>query len=102
MPIFLIDADIRFAVRWFGGRVADPKLHDRTVVRHAWDEGSTIVTANGSDFVRYMLEHQRTHPCQADHCHDLAGLIVLPNHEFRAKLAFDAVSRRGLRARDTW
>jgi hypothetical protein len=98
MPTFLIDADVRFARDWVGGRIASPRWHDRTVVQSAWDDGSTIVTANGSDFVRYMLEHQRSHPCRKDKCHDLAGLIVIPNHEFRAKRAFDAVSKRGLRA----
>lgn len=48
-----------------------------------------------------MLEHQRRHPCQVDKCHDLDGLIVLPNHEFQARLPVEAVGRRGLRGGKT-
>jgi hypothetical protein len=95
----LIDADVPFARDLFGGRLASAKLEDPQVVMLAWKSDLTIVTANGADFTRYFLEHQRRHPCTKNACHDMSGLIVLPNPELKARNAFQAVTRRnGLRA----
>lgn len=84
MPAFMIDHDIQFAVQWLTGRIADGKWKDPEVVRRAWNDVLIIVTANGTDFVREILRHQRTRPCAADNCHDMNGLVVIPNHEFKA------------------
>lgn len=95
----LIDHDVAFARAWFGGIVADGRLSDDEVTAEAWETLRTVVTANGGDFVRALLRHQRTHPCTKTYCHDMNGLIVIPNHEFRAKNAVEAVRKRnGLRA----
>lgn len=98
----MIDHDVQFARQWFSGRIADGKWKDPEVVRRSWDDALTIVTANGTDFVREILRHQRKHPCTADNCHDMNGLVVIPNHEFKAKNALDAAVRKGgLRAGKT-
>jgi|HubBroStandDraft_5_1064220.scaffolds.fasta_scaffold21043_6 hypothetical protein len=94
----LIDHDVAFARTWFGGVVADGRLSDAEVTARAWDSLQTVVTANGGDFVRAFLNHQRTHPCTKTDCHDMNGLIVIPNHEFRAQNAVNAMEKRtGLR-----
>jgi hypothetical protein len=99
MPGFLIDHDVDFARKWFPGNVADGKWSDPEVVAKAWDDTSTIVTANGGDLAREVLKYQRTHPCTKSECHDMFGLVVIPNHEFRARNAIEAVAKkRGLRA----
>jgi hypothetical protein len=96
----LIDHDVSHARKWFGGRVADA-VPDREVVEEAWDGENTIVTANGAHFVKHMLAHQRTHT-HGLRCHDMSGLVVVPNQEFRAENAIAALrKRRGVRFGNT-
>lgn len=89
----LIDHDVSHSQKWFGGRVADA-VPDPEVVEEAWDGEDTIVTANGGHFVKYMLAHQRVHT-HGLHCHDMSGLVVIPNKEFRAENAIAAMRKRG-------
>jgi hypothetical protein len=98
----LIDRDVAFAQEWFGGTVADGRMSDDELTRQAWRDIATVVTANGPDFVRAFLQHRQKHRCTKNNCQDMNGLVVIPNHEFRAKNAVEAVKkRRSLRAGDT-
>ena len=98
MATLLIDHDVAFSRDWFGGLVADGRRTDSEITTEAWNTLKTAVTANGSVFVRAFLNHHRRHPCTKSGCHDLNGLIVIPNHEFRARNALVAADKlRSLR-----
>jgi len=50
---------------------------DEAIVKLAWDRQLIIVTGNGDDFTTEMLKFQ-SKTAKRD-CHDLFGLIILPN-----------------------
>lgn len=93
---FLIDHDIAWAAEeLFPGDVANGKLKDPDVVKLGWDREATIVTANGTDFIREILLFQKSHS-QGKSCTDLFGLIIIPNARFAAENAVsDGLRRRG-------
>lgn len=51
---------------------------DSVIVERAADEQLIIVTANGRDFLGAIETYQKKQ--MWDECHDLYGLLVLPNH----------------------
>ena len=88
---FLLDRDVSKVAALFPKKrtktLSDVGLSERAkdseIVREAWERELTIVTGNGDDFVREIKAFQgRT--TRAD-CHELYGLIVLPNGYERQK-----------------
>ena len=82
---FLIDNDSQAASRFFPDKRAislsqaklDSSASDAEVVAAAWDMECIIVTANGQDFEKEIKQFlQKT---QREDCHDLFGLVVIPN-----------------------
>lgn len=82
---FLLDRDVSKVASLFPRKrtktLADVGLsenaRDSEIVTKAWERGLTIVTGNGDDFVREIDAFQsRT---KRKDCHELHGLIVLPN-----------------------
>jgi len=82
---FLVDRDVAKAASFFPHKrthttaqmgLAD-NASDEAIVKLAWERQSTIVTGNGDDFIKEMLRFQRR-TAKRD-CHDLFGLIILPN-----------------------
>jgi hypothetical protein len=82
---FLIDNDCSSAARYFPKKRVitlqqakpAPNTPDSDVVARAYELSCTIVTANGPDFEaamrHFLLKTQRKD------CHDLYGLVVIPN-----------------------
>jgi hypothetical protein len=82
---FLIDNDSQAASQYFPGKrvvsLSQAKLassaSDAEVVAAAWEMECIIVTANGPDFEKEIQRFlQKT---QQNDCHDLFGLVVIPN-----------------------
>jgi hypothetical protein len=69
------------------------RARDSEIVGEVWDRNLTIVTGNGDDFVREINIFQgRTTRAI---CHDLYGLIVLPNgYEHQKRLLQGALALR--------
>jgi hypothetical protein len=65
---------------------------DETIVKLAWERGWTIVTGNGDDFSEKIIEFQRK--VERKVCHDLSGLIILPNGFEAQKRAMSGVERK--------
>lgn len=82
---FLLDRDVSKAASLFPARrtrtVADVGLpenaNDAAVVEKAWDLEAIIVTSNGDDFLRETRKFLRS--TKRRDCHDLFGLVILPN-----------------------
>jgi hypothetical protein len=82
---FLIDNDSQRAGRFFPAKrvvtLAQAKLNssasDAEIVARAWETECTIVTANGPDFEKRIDQFLRK--TQRNDCHDLFGLVVIPN-----------------------
>jgi hypothetical protein len=84
---FLLDRDVSKAAPLFPAKrtktIADVGLpqnaSDALIVKEAWQRQLTIVTGNGNDFVkeinRFLAQTKKT----PDGCHEVFGLIVLPN-----------------------
>ncbi len=51
---------------------------DSVIVERAADEQAIIVTANGRHFLKAVETYQKKQ--MRDKCHDLYGLLILPNH----------------------
>ena len=51
---------------------------DSAIVELAADEQTIIATANGRDFLRAIEAYQKKQ--MRGECHDLYGLLILPNH----------------------
>lgn len=82
---FLIDNDSQAAARHFPQKrvvsLSQAKLpssaSDAEVVAAAWELECILVTANGPDFEKEIEQFlQKT---QQNDCHDLFGLVVIPN-----------------------
>src|SRR5262249_1920141 len=54
-----------------------PQSTDREIVEIASDRRWIIVTANGDDFIKEIKRYLRQ--TTKLHCHDLFGLVVIPN-----------------------
>lgn len=82
---FLLDRDVVKATRFFPSKRTRTTLEmglredatDAQIVRVAWENQLIIVTGNGDDFTREILKYQKAN--QKKICHDMNGLIVLPN-----------------------
>jgi hypothetical protein len=84
---FLLDRDVSKAASLFPKRrtktIADVGLPqnatDAQIVREAWDRQLTIVTGNGDDFVKEINRFLAQTKKASDGCHEVFGLVVLPN-----------------------
>lgn len=52
---------------------------DAQIVREAWNRQLTIVTGNGDDFVKEINRFLAQTKKASDGCHEVCGLVVLPN-----------------------
>lgn len=64
---------------------------DARIVRVAWQKRCILVTANGDDFVHEIENFQKKQ--MRRECHELYGLIVLPNEFANQKLALSRIKR---------
>lgn len=86
---FLLDRDVSKAASLFPKKrtktIADIGLGlpqnatDTEIVKAAWERQLTIVTGNGDDFVREITRFLAQTKKASDGCHEVFGLIVLPN-----------------------
>ena len=82
---FLLDRDVSKVVSLFPARrtrtIADVGLpeaaKDAAIVQKAWELEAIIVTSNGDDFLREVRKFLRS--TKKKDCHDLFGLVILPN-----------------------
>jgi hypothetical protein len=82
---FIIDNNCRNAAQLFPGRRLvtlekaglDASASDRKIVEVASDRGWIIVTANGDDLIAEIKRYLRQSTKLV--CHDLSGLIIIPN-----------------------
>jgi len=98
---FLLDRDVSKAVALFPARLAQD-AKDRVIVKKAWDLRAILVTANGDDFVREVRAFLGQ--TKRKDCHDLFGLVVLPNKfEIQKRTLSDLAARLRLGGRKiTW
>jgi hypothetical protein len=84
---FLLDRDVSKAASHFPKKrtktIADvglpPNATDAEIVREAWERQLTIVNGNGDDFVREINGFLAQTKKASDGCHEVFGLVVLPN-----------------------
>jgi hypothetical protein len=107
---FLFDRDASKAASLFPEKrtktLADIGLSesaaDSKIVREAWHRRLTIVTCNGDDFVKHFQKFL----CQTKkaECHEMYGLVVLPNgYELQKRALRDIETRLKLgREKITW
>lgn len=84
---FLLDRDVSKAASLFPKKrtktIADIGLSqnaaDPEIVKAAWERQLTIVTGNGDDFVRAITRFLAQTKKASDGCHEVFGLVVLPN-----------------------
>jgi hypothetical protein len=97
---FLLDRDVSKVVSLFPRRrartITDVGLsetaRDAAVVEKAWELEATIVTSNGDDFLKEVGKFLRQ--TKRKDCHDLFGLIILPNKfEIQKRKLCDLVAR---------
>lgn len=89
--LFLLDRDVSKTASLFPQRrtltikrIGLPDdASDTAIVHEAWERECIIVTANGEDFKRAILKFQDL--TQRRNCHELRGLLVLPNGYERQK-----------------
>ena len=97
---FLLDRDVSKAVALFPARrtrtVSDVGLPERAkdaaIVEKAWELEAIIVTSNGDDFLKEVREFLRL--TKRKDCHDLFGLVILPNRFEIQKRSLTAISSR--------
>jgi hypothetical protein len=107
---FLLDRDVSKAASLFPKRrartVADVGLletaKDATIVEKASELEATIVTSNGDDFLREVRKFLKE--TKRKDCHDLFGLVILPNKfEIQKRTLGDLAARLRFRGRKiTW
>ena len=97
---FLLDRDVSKAASLFPKKrtktIADiglpPDARDSEIVNEAWERRLTIVTGNGDHFVkeiqRFLAQTKR------DECHEVYGLVVLPNGYERQKRLLPEIEGR--------
>jgi len=98
-PGFLLDRDSAHLKAVLGGKTVQdvgllPKHLDEEVIQKAWERGLIIVTANQDDFIRKIYRFQQKQ--QESDCHDLFGLVVVPNKNFDAQRVLGPL-KRGIR-----
>jgi hypothetical protein len=82
---FLVDRDVAKAASSFPPKRTRTTIQaglpddaaDEMIVELACERRWIIVTGNGDDFIRKILRYQTRTAKQE--CHDLSGLIILPN-----------------------
>jgi hypothetical protein len=97
---FLLDRDVSKAASLFPARrtrtIAEVGLagnaKDAAVVEKAWELEAIIVTANGDDFLREARKFLRS--TKRKDCHDLFGLVILPNKYEIQKRTLDEIGLR--------
>lgn len=97
---FILDRDVSKAESLFPARrtrtVASVGLpenaNDAAVVERAWDLEAIIVTSNGDDFLRETRKFLRS--TKRRDCHDLFGLVILPNKYEIQKRTLEEVASR--------
>ena len=107
---FLLDRDVSKAASLFPKKrtktIADIGLLDNAsdlkITREAWKRKLTIVTGNGEDFVKEIRKFLGQ--TKRAECHELYGLIVLPNGYERQKQVLPGIESRLLLGREkiTW
>ena len=98
---FLLDRDVSKASSLFPRKrtktIADIGLPqnatDAEIVKAAWERELTIVTGNGDDFVQEITKFLAQTKKASDGCHEVFGLIVLPNGYERQRRIFQNVER---------
>jgi hypothetical protein len=95
---FLYDRDCCSAIvqQFFPrGVITRHKANDPATVTEAQEEGRTIITSNGTDFVRYIGKAQKTD--NNAECNDCWGMIWLPNVDYDRQNALERLRiERGL------
>ena len=94
---FLLDRDVSKAASQFPRKrtktIADIGLPqhatDAQIVRAAWERDLTIVTGNGDDFTREIQKFLSQ--TKRNECHEMRGLVVLPNGYERQKRLLQGV-----------
>jgi hypothetical protein len=97
---FLLDRDVSKAASLFPAKrtrtIAQVGLatdaSDREIVCKAWDRRLTIVTANGDDFIREITSF--LNQTKRSDCHDMYGLIILPNGYENQKQLLPGIERK--------
>ena len=64
---------------------------DAEIVREAWERQLTIVTGNGDDFTREI--HKFLSQTKRNECHEMFGLVVLPNGYERQERLLQNIER---------
>jgi len=96
---FLLDRDVSKAASLFPRKrtktIADIGLQqdatDAEIVRAAWERDLTIVTGNGDDFTREIQKYLSQ--TKRNECHEMRGLVVLPNGYERQRRLLQDVER---------
>ena len=96
---FLLDRDVSKAAPLFPKKrtktIADIGLPqdatDAMIVKAAWERQLTIVTGNGRDFVRAFNQFLRQ--TTRKDCHEMRGLVVLPNGYEQQKRLLQHIER---------
>lgn len=91
---FLVDADAVTSLPFLNRATKATAHADADIVKEAWDDGRTIVTANGRDFIHFIREFQN--PPNNQKCRDLWSLLVVPNAQLKREKGLESI-RNGLR-----
>ena len=97
---FLLDRDVSKAASLFPKKrtktIADiglpPDAPDSEIIKEAWERSLTIVTGNGDDFVKEIQKFLAQ--TKRDECHEMYGLLVLPNGYERQKRLLQNIEGR--------
>ena len=97
---FIFDNDSRKAAEFFPRRRIvtleqaglTQKASDREIVEVASDREWIIVTANGDHFITEIKRYLQQSKKQA--CHDLAGLVIVPNDHQHQQRALPQLEKR--------
>ena len=97
---FLLDRDVSKAASHFPKKrtktIADiglPKnAPDSEIIKEAWERKLIIVTGNGDDFVKEIQKF--LDQTKRDECHEMYGLLVLPNGYERHKRLLQNIEER--------
>jgi hypothetical protein len=97
---FLIDRDVAKAASLFPPKRTRTTLEmglaeaapDAAIVELACERRRIIVTGNGDDFIAEILKFQKT--TEKKECHDLSGLVILPNGFESQKRALRDIEKR--------
>lgn len=97
---FLLDRDVSKAASLFPKKrtktIADigfpTDAADSKIIKEAWERKLIIVTGNGDDFVKEIQKF--LDQTKRDECHEMYGLLVLPNGYERQKRLLQNIEER--------